>query len=98
MVHCFVDPGDTIKIKLVNDLPEADAEYQFFDDTSLHTHGLHVSAQGDSDNGLLLLNVEILGRQKSRSLMITLSDLTGIIPTYMEPPTFRSPRDLPVHC
>ena len=27
-----VDPGDTIKIKLVADLPEADAEYQFFDE------------------------------------------------------------------
>ena len=50
-----VDPGDTIKIKLINDLPESDPEYPYYDDTNLHTHGLHVSAQGDSDNVLFTL-------------------------------------------
>ena len=48
-----VDPGDTIKIKLVNDLPEATSELIYNDKTNLHTHGLHVSAQGDGDNVLL---------------------------------------------
>ena len=50
-----VDPGDTIKIKLINDLPE-DKTYSFYNDTNLHTHGLHVSAQGDSDNVLITID------------------------------------------
>lgn len=49
------DPGDTIKIKLVNDLPE-DKEYTYHDDTNLHTHGLHVSPQGNGDNVLITVN------------------------------------------
>ncbi|QNJ02251.1 multicopper oxidase domain-containing protein [Synechococcus sp. PROS-U-1] len=50
-----VDPGDTIKVKLINDLPE-DKTYSYYDDTNLHTHGLHVSAQGDSDNVLISID------------------------------------------
>ncbi|MED5383096.1 MAG: multicopper oxidase domain-containing protein, partial [Cyanobacteriota bacterium] len=50
-----VDPGDTIKIKLINDLPEDSASI-YFDDTNLHTHGLHVSAQGNSDNVLVTID------------------------------------------
>ena len=50
-----VDPGDTIKVRLINDLPEDSASI-YFDDTNLHTHGLHVSAQGNSDNVLLTID------------------------------------------
>jgi len=50
-----VDPGDTIKVKLINDLPE-DKTYSYYDDTNLHTHGLHVSAQGDGDNVLISID------------------------------------------
>jgi FtsP/CotA-like multicopper oxidase with cupredoxin domain len=39
-----VDPGDRIDLRLVNRLPEA---------TNLHTHGFHVSPEGNSDNVLL---------------------------------------------
>ena len=39
-----VRPGDTLKIKLANDLNE---------NTNLHTHGLHVSPSNNSDNVLL---------------------------------------------
>lgn len=37
-------PGDTLKIKLINDLDEV---------TNLHTHGLHVSPSNNSDNVFL---------------------------------------------
>lgn len=37
-------PGETIRIHLTNDVPEV---------TNLHTHGLHVSPSGNSDNVLL---------------------------------------------
>jgi len=50
-----VDPGDTIKIKLTNNAPE-DPASAYFDDTNLHTHGLHVSAQGNSDNVLITID------------------------------------------
>jgi FtsP/CotA-like multicopper oxidase with cupredoxin domain len=39
-------PGDTIKIKLINDLDDV---------TNLHTHGLHVSPSGNSDNVMLVI-------------------------------------------
>src|SRR5262245_55339199 len=39
-----LNPGDTLNLKLVNKLPM---------DTNLHTHGLHVSPIGSSDNILL---------------------------------------------
>lgn len=42
-----VKPGDTLRIKLINDLDEV---------TNLHTHGLHVSPAGNSDN--VFLNIE----------------------------------------
>jgi FtsP/CotA-like multicopper oxidase with cupredoxin domain len=57
-------PGDTLYIKLINELvageleatppqhpqgPELDANFSF-NITNLHTHGLHVSPSGDSDN------------------------------------------------
>jgi FtsP/CotA-like multicopper oxidase with cupredoxin domain len=40
------EPGDTLKIKLENDLDQ---------DTNLHTHGLHVSPLGAGDNVLVTL-------------------------------------------
>jgi FtsP/CotA-like multicopper oxidase with cupredoxin domain len=53
-----IDPGDTLRIELVNDLPPLhDAAHAVVMDrphewttTNLHTHGLHVSPAGDSDN------------------------------------------------
>lgn len=42
-----LNPGDTLNVTLVNKLPVA---------TNLHTHGLHVSPIGASDN--ILLNIE----------------------------------------
>lgn len=42
----ITEPGDTIKLTLVNDL-END-----LDISNLHTHGLHVSPVGDGDNVL----------------------------------------------
>lgn len=54
-----VKPGDTLKITLKNDLaPEPDPpghsnSLHGFNTTNLHTHGLHVSPSGISDNILL---------------------------------------------
>lgn len=54
-----VRPGDTLKIDLVNELPPLDGDHADHVDmtrphqwttTNLHTHGLHVSPSGDSDN------------------------------------------------
>lgn len=42
-----VRPGDVLTVRLVNDLPEP---------TNLHTHGLHVSPDGDSDNVFVTVN------------------------------------------
>jgi FtsP/CotA-like multicopper oxidase with cupredoxin domain len=52
------NPGDSIKIKLVNDLDvEAEilASNEYAYKTNLHGHGLHVSPGGNSDNVLLKL-------------------------------------------
>ena len=49
-----VDPGDTLKIRLVNDL-ENRSGLELAADTNIHTHGLHVSPQGAGDNVLLSL-------------------------------------------
>lgn len=51
-------PGDTLRIKLVNDLPMEHELHEMntlgaFNHTNLHTHGLHVSPVGNSDNVLL---------------------------------------------
>ncbi len=55
-------PGDLLKVHLVNDLPEHPAsghgqhevnEPHGFNTTNLHTHGLHVSPSGNSDNVFL---------------------------------------------
>lgn len=54
-----VKPGDTLKITLKNSLPpepDASADHNSlhsFSTTNLHTHGLHVSPSGNSDNVLL---------------------------------------------
>ena len=52
-----VKPGDTLKIKLINDLPPNRdltpvnmATPHQFNSTNLHTHGLHVSPGGIADN------------------------------------------------
>lgn len=50
-----VDPGDTIKVKITNNAP-VDPVSTYFDDTNLHTHGLHVSAQGNGDNVLITID------------------------------------------
>ena len=49
------DPGDTLKIKLINDL-EVNETYQYFGSTNLHTHGLHVSPLGPGDNVLISID------------------------------------------
>ncbi|QDU61750.1 Blue copper oxidase CueO precursor [Planctomycetes bacterium Pan216] len=41
------NPGDTMRINVVNDLPQQ---------TNLHTHGLHVSPLGNSDNVLIQID------------------------------------------
>jgi FtsP/CotA-like multicopper oxidase with cupredoxin domain len=53
-------PGDTLRITLVNKLPSDDGEMHHvmntigdLNHTNLHTHGLHVSPAGNSDNVLL---------------------------------------------
>lgn len=53
-------PGDTLRITLVNALPSDDGEMHHvmntigdLNHTNLHTHGLHVSPAGNSDNVLL---------------------------------------------
>src|SRR2546427_2350944 len=58
-----VHPGDTLYVTLTNNLPKDDpscpADIQdhdlpnCFNSTNLHTHGLHVSPAGNSDNVLL---------------------------------------------
>ncbi len=53
-----VTPGDSMKILLINTLPpETDTgehnQLHGFNTTNLHTHGLHVSPAGNSDNVLL---------------------------------------------
>jgi len=52
-----VKPGDVVRIKLINDLPPnrdpAPATHSFphhFNTTNFHSHGLHVSPGGNSDN------------------------------------------------
>jgi FtsP/CotA-like multicopper oxidase with cupredoxin domain len=49
----YVNPGDTIRLKYVNRLPGADPSDPLRGHTNLHTHGLHVSPLGNSDNVLL---------------------------------------------
>ena len=56
-----VSPGDTLSVKLVNQLPPDDTPYEHnqpgnFNVINLHTHGLHVSPSGNSDNVLLELH------------------------------------------
>lgn len=55
-----VKPGDTIQIQLENQLPDdSSTDHDMmntlhnFNTTNLHTHGLHVSPEGNSDNVLL---------------------------------------------
>ena len=50
-----VDPGDRIALTLVNRLADA---------TNVHTHGFHVSPEGNSDN--VLLHIE-RGRRSTTS-------------------------------
>ena len=49
------DPGDTLKIKLINDL-EVNETYKYNGSTNLHTHGLHVSPLGTGDNVLISID------------------------------------------
>lgn len=46
------DPGDTLKIKVVNKLNKS-VEYPYYSETNLHTHGLHVSPLGNGDNVMI---------------------------------------------
>lgn len=52
-----LEPGDTLKVNLVNKLPKLPADYipdmtrpHMWTNTNLHTHGLHVSPSGNADN------------------------------------------------
>ncbi|MEZ5294890.1 MAG: multicopper oxidase family protein [Ilumatobacteraceae bacterium] len=61
-------PGDTLRAHLINDLPELDdpppvdmTRPHNWTTTNLHTHGLHVSPTGNSDN--VFLSVPPGGRQ-----------------------------------
>src|SRR5918998_489255 len=66
-----IDPGDTLRIDLVNDLPplqpaghedhttDLDRPHEWTT-TNLHTHGMHVSPAGDGDN--VFVTVEPGGR------------------------------------
>ena len=54
-----VQPGDALRISLINDLPPNRAEMPLdtdlphhFNTTNLHVHGMHVSPSGDADNVL----------------------------------------------
>jgi FtsP/CotA-like multicopper oxidase with cupredoxin domain len=54
-----VQPGDTLRVRLINDLPPNRAEMPLdtdlphhFNTTNVHVHGLHVSPSGDADNVL----------------------------------------------
>jgi FtsP/CotA-like multicopper oxidase with cupredoxin domain len=57
-----VKPGDVLRIKLINDMPpnrdatpiDRSLPHQF-NNTNLHTHGLHVSPAGISDNVLRIM-------------------------------------------
>ena len=49
------DPGDTLKIKVVNKLKES-VEYPYYSQTNLHTHGLHVSPLGNGDNVMIAID------------------------------------------
>ncbi|MFZ0245734.1 multicopper oxidase family protein [Candidatus Binatus sp.] len=58
----IVDPGDTLKIKLINDLPNNPPvtrtgmyPHEPYS-TNLHTHGLEVSPEGNSDNVLRIMD------------------------------------------
>jgi FtsP/CotA-like multicopper oxidase with cupredoxin domain len=56
-----IDPGDELRIHLVNNLPPLDHEHDkmfpnrphHWTTTNLHTHGLHVSPAGNGDNPFL---------------------------------------------
>ena len=52
-----LQPGDTLRVRLVNDLPPNQDPMpatmnlpHHFNTTNVHTHGLHVSPSGDADN------------------------------------------------
>jgi FtsP/CotA-like multicopper oxidase with cupredoxin domain len=52
-----VQPGDLLRVNLINDLPPNRAELPLntdlphhFNTTNVHVHGMHVSPSGDADN------------------------------------------------
>lgn len=60
-----VKPGDLLKVRLNNSIPRRDPDIPYcpnkpngFNITNLHTHGLHVSPQGNSDNVYLEIGPE----------------------------------------
>lgn len=64
-----LEPGDTLKVNLVNNLPELPSTLMpdmtrphLWTNTNLHTHGLHVSPSGNSDN--IFLDIPPGGSQK----------------------------------
>lgn len=55
-----IDPGDTLRVHMVNNLPPLVGDHQVdmtrpheWTTTNLHTHGLHVSPEGNGDNVFL---------------------------------------------
>ena len=52
------DPGDTIRVKLTNNLVTDPQTYEWNDtvnDTNLHLHGAHTPAEGDGDNVMIAI-------------------------------------------
>ena len=76
----IVDPGDTIKITLINNL---DGQV-----SNLHTHGLHVSPLGDGDNVLVAVEPNA-----TREMVIELPDDHFIGPDWYHPHLHGSTND-----
>jgi len=90
------NPGDTLKIKLVNKLNQA---------TNLHTHGLHVSPAKNSDNPLVMVapgesfdyEIKIPLTQKKWNILVSPTppraiSWTGCFRTCWSPCRWRCPR------
>ena len=80
-----IDPGQTLRVELINDLPpldhsdhavEMDRPHEWTT-TNLHTHGLHVSPEGDGDNVFVAIEPAIATSTRSRSPMTTLGACSG---------------------
>ena len=96
-----VSPGDTMRIHLVNDLPEIPDGQDPHDPvrphawttTNLHTHGLHVSPEGNSDNVFLEIGpgeefdfeIEIPDDHHRRALLVSPAQARRRLPAGARP-------------